>query len=120
MHSMKMRFACRSDSVATAQPRAAKTDLCMGRYTRGPFLRRHAEAIAFAAGIFMALAAAGYAQTSSKPWPPDDTLAALPVKERRIPMAINHDDPGKNRPLDSDLQQLYDEIMSRVGASYPR
>ena len=120
MHSMKMRFAGRRGSVALAQPGAAKTDLCRGRYARGPVLRRHAEAIAFAAGILMALAAAGHAQSPSRPWPPGDVLASLPVKERPIPMVVNHHDPRQNRSLDSDLQQLYDVIMSRVGASYPR
>ena len=120
MHSMKMRFACRSDSAAMAQPGAAKTDLCRSKYARGPVLRRRAEAIAFAVGFVIALAVTGHAQSSSKPWPPDGALASLPVKERRIPMVVNHHDLRQNRPSDSDLQQLYDEIMRRVGASYPR
>jgi hypothetical protein len=32
---------------------------------------------------------------------------------------VNRDTLLQDQPLDSDLQHLYDKIMSRAGASYP-
>jgi hypothetical protein len=78
-------------------------------------------AIAFAAGVVLALTATADARTlSSSRQPGEPTASRPPVNDQRVSVAVNHEDLRQGRPLDRDLQRLYDEIMSRVGESYPR
>jgi hypothetical protein len=116
MHAINRR--CRSLSAAQFGP--PEDALRSAKYAGGR-LRTSTGAIAFAAGVVLGLTAAAHAQTlSSSRQPGELTAAQLRVNDQRISVVVNHDNLRQARPLDSDLQHLYDEIMGRVGESYPR
>jgi hypothetical protein len=120
MQAINMRFANRSVSLGATQPGSAESAR-RGEKCAGPRLRTSAGAIAFAAGMVVALAATAHAQIlSSSRQPGEPTASWPPVNDHRISLAVKHDDLRQARPLDSHLQRLYDEVMSRVGESYPR
>ena len=119
MHAIAMSRTCQSGSPAATRPGAAEGDLRGAKYAGAR--RPRAVVIAFAAGVILALTATAHAQPLSRSRQPDEPIASrLWIKDRQISMAVNHDGQRQHRRLDSDLQQLYDQIMSRVGASYPR
>lgn len=108
---------CRSLSVAQFGP--PEDALRSAKYAEGRL--RTSAAIAFVAGVVLGLTATAHAQTlSSSRQPGKPTAAQLRVNDQRISVVVNHDNLRQARPMDSDLQHLYDEIMSRVGESYPR
>ena len=116
MQAIDRRFR----SLATAQPGPPDGHLRRANYAGGR-LRTSAGAIAFAAGVVLGLTATGHAQTLS--WSrhsSEPTAAQLWANDQRISVVVNHDNLRQARPLDSDLKRLYDEIMGRVGESYPR
>ena len=108
MHAIDMRCTCRIGSLSAAERRAAEGALSRAKYAEGRF-QTSVGAIAFAIVVGPTPTATGSAQSPSRPWllaePP---ASPLPVKDQRVPVAAEH------------LRQLYDEIMSRVGESYPR
>lgn len=119
MHAINRRCTRRSGSPGEAEPGAAEDALRSTKYAGGR-LRTSAGAIAFAAGVVLALTATADAHTlSSSRQPGEPTASRPPVNDQRVSVAVNRDDLRKGRSLDRDLQRLYDEIMSRVGESYP-
>jgi hypothetical protein len=120
MRAMKMRSTCRSGSRVAAILGAAESDLRRTKYAEGR-LRTRAGAIAFAAGVVLALTAAGHAELLTEPSRPNrPTASPLPVQGQQLPLMVHHNDSRHYHSMDNDLQQLYDVIMSRVGESYPR
>jgi hypothetical protein len=116
MHAINRR--CRSLSAAQFGP---PEDALRGAKYAGSRLRTSAGAIAFAAGVVLALTATADAQTlSSSRQSGEPTASRLRVNDQRISVGVNHDNLRQDRALDSDLQRLYDDIMGRVGGSYPR
>src|SRR6266478_4483869 len=112
MHAINRR--CRS--LAAAQSGPPEAALRGAKYAGGR-LRTSVGAIALAAGVVLGLTATADPQTlSSSRQPGQRTAAQLRLNDQRISAGANHDNLRQDRPLDSDLQDLYDQIMSRVGA----
>jgi len=108
MHAINRRCTCRSGSAGQAESRAAEGALSSAKYAEGRF-QTSVGAIAFAVMLGPPPTATCSAQSPSRPWQLAEPPASpLPVKDQRVPVAAEH------------LRQLYNEIMSRVGGSYPR
>jgi hypothetical protein len=120
MRAIRMRSTCRSGSRFAAKSGAAESNPRRAKHTEGR-LRASAGAIAFAMAVVLALTAAGHAELLTEASRPNrPTASPLPVQEQRFPLIVHHNDSRHHHSMDSDLQQLYDVIMSRVGQSSPR
>jgi hypothetical protein len=108
MHAMNRRCTCQIGSLSATERRAAEGALSSAKYPEGR-LQTSVGAIAFAVMLGPTPTAACSAQSPSRPWQLAEPPASLlPVKDQRVPVAAEH------------LRQLYNEITSRVGESYPR
>jgi hypothetical protein len=93
---------------------------------------RAAGAISFAAGVILALTAAGHGESliktlrSGEPagsqlaveWASIPAPMVRQAEGRNTALPTEHSDSRQYRQLDSDLQNLYDDIMRRVGVPY--
>ncbi|SRR6266851_6785014 len=131
MRPTKMSFIYRTRRPGTVRSKTTESETPNLRYPGCNSLRA-AGAISFVAGVILALTAAGHAESLIKTLrsgePAGSQLAveggSIPspmvrqAEGRNTALPTEHSDSRQYRQLDSDLQNLYDDIIRRVGVSY--